>query len=66
MTNREILDFLLSEIKERGITNYAIRRDTMITEGSMHKLAQGGGANLATAVKLADYLGYTVELKKKE
>lgn len=66
MNDIEILSLLLDDIKSKGITHYAIRRDTGITESTMRRLTAGAGAKILTIVTLADYLGYTIELKKKE
>lgn len=66
MDDKEIIAFLLKTIKEQNITVYAIRRDTGVTESSTRKIMAGGGATIATLVKLANYLGYEIAFEKKK
>ncbi|MCC6679455.1 MAG: helix-turn-helix transcriptional regulator [Phycisphaeraceae bacterium] len=61
-----ILDVLRKRIERGDVSRYQIARDTGIDKASLSRFMHGHtGLNVATAEKLADYLGLEIIIRPK-
>ena len=61
--SKELAEVLRNAIKRKGVSAYAIARDTGVPQPTVTRFINGADMKLSTASKIAAYLG--LELRKK-
>lgn len=62
----DLMTQLREAIEASGVTRYRIAQDTGIAQSQLSRLMTGEqGLSVPAAERLAEYLGYTVELRPK-